>query len=158
MHAVGSGLAVIHSRSTGRFTGTQAKSLSTCRHCFQRHDKRLNRDHPQSIGQRVWRCPKRLLHWRYLPDALAISWMLLFVFLYLSPALKDGSAFGPSDLGRGVSLLTRLPNPLPTHNPVNGDIITQSLPWNTLDWRLVHSGQLPLWNSYSGTGLPQLLN
>jgi hypothetical protein len=27
-----------------------------------------------------------------------------------------------------------------------------------LDWQLVHRGQLPLWNSLSGTGLPQLFN
>ena len=44
--------------------------------------------------------------------------------------------------------------------PMRGsaDTITQGVPWNTLDWELVRQGQLPLWNSFSGTGLPQLFN
>lgn len=91
-------------------------------------------------------------------DILAVAWIALFVCLYLSPALKDGASFGPADLGRGLSLLTRLLPQPPLHNGINGDIITQGVPWNTLDWRLVHHGELPLWNSLSGTGLPQMFN
>jgi hypothetical protein len=109
-----------------------------------------------SIAQWFIRRPWRT--WRCLPDFLAILWIALFVFLYLSPALKDGGTFGPADLGRAVSLLTRSTTTGAVHNANIGDIISQSIPWNTLDWRLVHAGQLPLWNSYSGTGLPQLLN
>ncbi len=90
---------------------------------------------------------------------LGIAWIVLFVLLYLSPALKDGPSFAPADLGRGLSLLTSLGHgALPNHDTTNGDIITQAIPWNTLDWRLVHHGELPLWNSLSGTGMPQLLN
>ena len=37
-------------------------------------------------------------------------------------------------------------------------MIDQDVPWNTLDWRIVHHGSLPLWDSYTGTGLPQLFN
>jgi hypothetical protein len=102
--------------------------------------------------ERPWR------KWRHWPDVLGLLWIALFIFLYLSPAIKDGATFGPADLGRAVSLLTKLNHAGAVHNASNGDIISQSIPWNTLDWRLVHSGQLPLWNSYSGTGLPQLLN
>lgn len=79
--------------------------------------------------------------------------------LYLSPALKDGASFGPADLGVNSSFLT-LPGktaPRP-HNVINSDIIDQGVAWNTLDWRLVHDGQLPLWNDLSGNGLPLLLN
>ncbi|HUZ20108.1 MAG TPA: YfhO family protein [Acidimicrobiales bacterium] len=95
-------------------------------------------------------------HWG---DVLGVAWIALVVLAYLSPALKDGASFAPADLGRGLSLLTSLGHAaLPNHNTTNGDIITQSIPWNTLDWRLVHHGELPLWNSLSGTGLPQLLN
>jgi len=89
---------------------------------------------------------------------LGLLWIALFVAAYLSPALKDGLGFGPADLGRGLSLLTRLVPPLPLHNGINGDTITQGVPWNTLDWQLVHHHELPLWNSLSGTGIPQLLN
>jgi hypothetical protein len=96
--------------------------------------------------------------WSRLGDVLAVAWIALFVIFYLAPALKDGAAFGPADLGRGLSLLTHiLPIPI-NHNAINGDTITQGVPWNTLDWRIVHHGELPLWNSLSGTGLPQMFN
>jgi hypothetical protein len=79
--------------------------------------------------------------------------------LYLSPALKDGPSFGPTDLGDSLSFLTSSgPSASPPHNVVNGDIIDEGVAWNTLDWRLVHDGQLPLWNDLSGNGLPLLLN
>jgi|GEM_PF-457307 len=93
-------------------------------------------------------------------DIFALFVILLAALLYLSPSLKDGYSFGPTDLGRTLSVLTNLPpssKPL-VHNVINGDIITQGVAWNTLDWKLVHSGHVPLWNDESGTGLPQLLN
>lgn len=96
---------------------------------------------------------------RRLGDLLGIAWLVLLVFLFLSPALKDGPSFGPSDLGRSLSYLTGLGTSVPpAHDNVNGDIIDQSVAWNTLDWRLVHHGELPLWNDLSGNGMPQLLN
>ena len=76
---------------------------------------------------------------------------------YLSPSLKDGFSFGPADIGRQLSYLTYVPH-LAVHNSVNGDIITQEVPWNTLDWLAVHHGQLPLWNNFSGDGMPLMLN
>lgn len=94
--------------------------------------------------------------WR--ADLLGLGALALLVFCFLAPALKDGPSLGPADLGRGLSLLTQLSAAAPNHNVVNGDQITQGIPWNTLDWRLVHHGELPLWNPYSGTGMPQLLN
>lgn len=95
---------------------------------------------------------------RRWPDLLGIAWIVVFVVLYLAPALKDGPTFGPADLGRGNSLLTSLAHAVPNHNGINGDTIDQGVPWNTLDWRLVHRGELPLWNDLSGNGMPQLLN
>lgn len=95
---------------------------------------------------------------RWRGDVAGIAFVVVLALLFLSPALKDGWSFGPTDLGQGLSLLTRLVHPEPLHNSINGDIITQSAPWNGLDWRLVHHGELPLWNGLSGTGLPQLLN
>lgn len=95
---------------------------------------------------------------RWRDDALGLLWIALFAAAYLSPAVKDGVGFGPADLGRGLSLLTRLVPAVPLHNGINGDTITQGVPWNTLDWQLVHHHELPLWNALSGTGIPQLLN
>lgn len=90
-------------------------------------------------------------------DALGLAWLLLVLGAYLSPALKDGFSFGPADIGRQLSYLTYVPH-LAVHNSVNGDIITQEVPWNTLDWLAVHHGELPLWNNYSGGGMPLMLN
>ncbi len=96
---------------------------------------------------------------RHRGDLLGVAWLLAFVLLYLSPVLKDGPTFGPADLGRGLSVLTSLgATAPPNHNVINGDLVTQSIAWNTLDWRLVHHGELPLWNDLSGNGLPQFLN
>jgi hypothetical protein len=80
------------------------------------------------------------------------------VFIYLAPALTHGPVFGPSDVGQWLSFLTRNSHAGPVHNAVDSDIITQSLPWNTLNWQLVHSGHFPLWNSFSGNGMPEFLN
>ncbi|MCU1490177.1 MAG: putative rane protein, partial [Acidimicrobiaceae bacterium] len=90
--------------------------------------------------------------------ALAVSFLALLVFCYLAPAIKDGPSFSPTGIAQGVSYLTRLAGAAPNHNIVNGDQITQGIPWEFVDWRAAHAGELPLWNSYSGTGLPQLLN
>jgi len=90
-------------------------------------------------------------------DALGLAWLVLVVGAYLSPSLKDGFSFGPADIGRQLSYLTYVAH-LAVHNSVNGDIITQEVSWNTLDWLAVHHGQLPLWNNYSGDGMPLMLN
>ena len=90
-------------------------------------------------------------------DALGLAWLVLVLGAYLSPALKDGFSFGPADIGRQLSYLTYVPH-LAVHNSVNGDIITQEVPWNTLDWLAVHHGQFPLWDNYSGGGMPLMFN
>lgn len=108
--------------------------------------------------------PARALHavrsWRCLPDAVGILVVVIVALLYLSPSLKDGFSFGPTDLVSGASHLT---NSLFTqsaypHNHLAGDTGDQGVPWNALDWRLVHHGEIPLWNGTAGTGLPQLFN
>ena len=96
---------------------------------------------------------------RHWPHAAAIGWFALLAFLYLSPALKDGGQFVPTNIGQSYSPLTHLTSgPLPFHNNINSDIVTNNLPWQIFDWRTARSGELPLWNSLSGTGLPQLFN
>ena len=90
-------------------------------------------------------------------DVFGLAWLVLAVCAYLSPALWDGRSFGPTDIANQLSFLTYVPH-LAVHNGLNGDIITQSVPWNTLDWTAVHHGQLPLWNNYAGDGMPLMLN
>src|SRR5579875_116128 len=90
-----------------------------------------------------------------------LAWVTVALLAYFSPALWDGFSFGPADIGHQLSYLTYVPTHLPNlgvYNHLNGDVITQEVPWATLDWRAVHHGQLPLWNSYSATGMPLLLN
>ncbi|MGP8162637.1 MAG: YfhO family protein [Acidimicrobiales bacterium] len=95
---------------------------------------------------------------RWLADAAGVGVIVFVALLYLSPALKDGFSFGPTDLGAQASYLTRGAVTAPAHNQLIGDVIDQDVPWNTLDWRIVHQGSLPLWDSYAGTGLPELFN
>src|SRR5580658_536734 len=107
------------------------------------------------------RAHSRRLHcWR--GDLLGLAWILCFALLFVSPALKDGPSFAPADLGTTLSSLTAgavplssdclfvgpppAPNPKCSHNNINGDQITQSVPWANENWTLVHDGELPLWN------------
>jgi hypothetical protein len=90
-------------------------------------------------------------------DVIGLAWVVLCVGCYLAPALKDGPSFGPADIGAQLSYLTYVPN-LVFHNHLNGDIITQSVAWDQLDWLAVHHGQWPLWNNFSADGMPLMLN
>ena len=104
------------------------------------------------------RCLASARRRRWLPDAAGIAFVVFVALLYLSPALKDGFSFGPADVGVSTSYLTRDLGTTPIHNHLTGDVIDQDVPWNTVDWTIVHAGSLPLWNSYEGTGMPQLFN
>ena len=101
--------------------------------------------------------PVRLIGAQRRGDLVGIAWIVCCVGFYLSPAFKDGPSFGPADIGGQLSYLTYIPN-LVFHNHLNGDIITQSVAWDRLDWLAVHHGQLPLWNNFSGDGMPLMLN
>jgi len=115
----------------------------------------LHRLHGRQKGGARWQ--QRL--YPYLSDIAGITFVLVSALAYLSPALKDGLSFGPAELGRQLSIFTIPNHPLPQiHDVINGDIVTQGVAWNTLNWLLVHHGQLPLWNDQSGNGLPQFLN
>jgi hypothetical protein len=88
-----------------------------------------------------------------------VASVVAMALAYLAPALKDGLAFGPYDAAAdGTIGNLGTVRQLPLYNRLNGDVVNQAIPWNTLDWRLVHAGQLPLWNPYNVLGLPQLFN
>ena len=109
---------------------------------------------------------------RHRGDVAAIAWIVCFALLFVSPALKDGPSFAPADLGSTLSTLTSgsvmlsshclsatlVPVASCAHNGINGDQITQSIPWANENWLLVHHGELPLWNDLSATGMPQMMN
>jgi hypothetical protein len=90
-------------------------------------------------------------------DLLGAFAVIVVAAVYLSPALVDGAVFAPFDIANQLSGLTSGLSPV-VHNHLDGDLATQMLSWNTLDWRLVHSGQFPLWNGYEALGMPQFLN
>jgi Bacterial membrane protein YfhO len=93
---------------------------------------------------------------KFLPAFAASVWILLVALLLLAPAFAHGSMLGPYDLEstwglgnvKGVS----------PYNLIASDQIRQMVPWTFLNWTEVHSGHLPIWNPYSGLGLPQLFN
>lgn len=92
----------------------------------------------------------------WFPDVASISYLMVLVGLYLSPALIHGFSFGPFDLGRAYSgVLGSAPS---VHNVLNGDQIREFLPWDNLNWLAVHHGHLPLWNRFTLLGLPQMFN
>ncbi len=92
-------------------------------------------------------------------DAAGVGSVVAMALAYLSPALKDGWYFGSYDAAANGTI-GHPGNPVnrPVYNRLSGDLVNQGIPWNTLDWRLVHAGHLPLWNSYNVLGLPQLFN
>ncbi|MGC8628252.1 MAG: YfhO family protein [Acidimicrobiales bacterium] len=109
------------------------------------------RTQPPRNGQRLWR----------RADIFGLAWVVAALLAYFAPALWDGFSFGPADIGHQLSYLTYVPTHLPylgVHNHLNGDIITQEVPWDTLDWLAAHHWQLPLWNPYSGLGMPLMFN
>src|SRR5487761_898711 len=90
-------------------------------------------------------------------DIFAMSALALVALAFLSPALKDGFAFGNYDFELALTSLTQGVFHA-IHSPFNGDAVSQMIAWNTLDWQMIHHGQFPLWNQYSALGMPQFLN
>ena len=74
----------------------------------------------------------------------------------LVPALHHGLSLGPYDILSRTGL-TQVPGAT-AHNTVSGDQIDEMIPWSTLAWTQIHQGHLPLWNTYSGLGLPLAFN
>jgi hypothetical protein len=72
------------------------------------------------------------------------------------PALIHGTHLGPFDLLAQDGLLER--SGVVPHNTWVGDQVASMMPWTTLAWTQVHHGQLPLWNPYSGLGMPLAFN
>ena len=93
---------------------------------------------------------------RVLPETLAVVWLLVCAAGFLAPALSHGKALGPYDL-LGVLGLTSVPN-AHVHNAIASDQIQQFIPWQVLSWRLVHAGDVPLWQPANLLGMPLAWN
>jgi hypothetical protein len=103
-----------------------------------------------------WNARDKIPRLASVSTVLSVAWLVAVGLCYLGPALVRGTALGPYDLlsqfGVGA-----IPGVTP-HNWLSGDQVQQSAPWATLAWQQVHSGILPLWNPFSGLGLPLAFN
>ena len=88
---------------------------------------------------------------------LAVVLSVALAFLVLGDALRRGAMVGPYDLLSQSGLTSHAGFPFhgDTFEP---DPIKQMIPWTYLAWTQVHHGALPLWNPYSGLGVPLAFN
>ena len=88
---------------------------------------------------------------------LAVLVAVVLAFLVLGDAFKRGAMIGPYDIlsQSGLTSHPRFPFNGDTFEP---DPIKQMIPWTYLAWTQVHHGALPLWNPYSGLGVPLAFN
>ena len=84
------------------------------------------------------------------------AWIIGAAVITLAPALRHGAALGPYDI-LSQSGLTRSSG-ITVQNSSTGDQIAEMIPWSTLAWMQVHAGHLPLWDPFSGLGLPLAFN
>ena len=93
---------------------------------------------------------------RRLPDVLGLVYVVVAGVALVLPAMIHGIHLGPFDLLSQDGLLKQ-PGVVP-HNTWVGDQVASMMPWTTLAWTQVHHAQLPLWNPYSGLGMPLAFN
>jgi hypothetical protein len=74
----------------------------------------------------------------------------------LVPVFVHGRVLGPFDLLAFIGL-TKQPG-VGLHIYQNPDLIDSLIPWTTIAWHQVHEGHLPIWNPYSGLGMPLAFN
>lgn len=90
-------------------------------------------------------------------DIFSVIVIFLFTGLFFSPALVDGISFGGFDIVSHLSSLGQGLYPS-IHSYHDSDAVSQMISWNSLDYKAIHAGQFPLWNNYSGTGMPEFAN
>ncbi len=110
----------------------------------------LGDEPPRGVADRTPVCPIWVKH------TIALTGVVLIGFAVLLPALVHGGSIGPFDILSQYGVLSQ-PG-VSIHNPISTDQIVQMIPWTNLAWTQVHSGHLPLWNPYSGLGLPLAFN
>ncbi len=93
---------------------------------------------------------------QWWPHLVAVALLLLAALALLAPALLRGPYLGPYGDVAQTGLLHRPGMSAPPTG--SSDLITEMIPWSALDWNQVHLGHLPLWNPYSGFGMPLAFN
>ncbi len=90
-------------------------------------------------------------------ELLGVALILLAALLvFFSPALLTGQYFAPSDIIRILG--PTFENGFRPHNKLLSDVLVQFLPWFKSAQEIMSTGHLPLWNIYSGGGLPLAAN
>ncbi len=87
---------------------------------------------------------------------MGLAWVIGAAVVALAPALHHGLSLGPYDI-LTQSGLTHSSGVI-VRNTYPGDQIGEMIPWSNLAWVQVHAGHLPLWNPFSGLGLPLAFN
>ncbi len=97
---------------------------------------------------------------RFLP----ILFLFLYVFILYRQFIFSGKLPIPADTIVGLyhpwrdSLANQYPNGIPFKNFQITDSVRQQFPWRELSLNIIKNGRLPLWNPYSGVGVPLLAN
>lgn len=100
---------------------------------------------------------KRVVNYFVERELLGISLILLFaLLLFLSPQLIQGGYFAPSDIIRVLG--GPFANDFRPHNSLLSDVLVQFVPWFKASREIYAGGSIPLWNIYSGGGLPLMAN
>jgi hypothetical protein len=93
---------------------------------------------------------------RAVPDVLGIAWVLAAGVAVLLPALIHGIYLGPYDILSTNGLTAQAGGVV--HNFSLRDQIALFIPFTEQAWTQIHQGHLPLWNPYSGLGMPLAFN
>jgi len=91
-----------------------------------------------------------------LPDLLGLGWVVAAGVGVLVPAMIHGFYLGPYDILSASGLTAQHGGVI--HNPSLRDQIALFIPFTNQAWNQVHQGHLPLWNPYSGLGMPLAFN
>ena len=89
-------------------------------------------------------------------DALGVLWVLGAGIAVLLPALIHGLYLGPYDILSTIGLTAQ--HSVVVHNPSMRDLTSLFIPFTEQAWTQVHQGHLPLWNPFSGLGMPLAFN
>ena len=100
--------------------------------------------------------PHRSRAAQYRPDIAGLLWVLGAAAAMMAPALAHGVYLGPIGWVSGYGLSNQSGGA--TSIPHAFDQVSEIIPWTNLAWTQVHHGQLPLWNPYSGLGMPLAFN
>ncbi len=100
---------------------------------------------------------KRLVNYLAERELLGVSVVLLLSLLvFLAPQLLQGGYFAPSDIIRVLG--GPFANDFRPHNSLLSDVLVQFVPWFKVSREILADGSMPLWNIYSGGGLPLMAN